>query len=457
MENDVDIPTENLQEPTTYEVMNKEEVNTAKGEEEIVESLKVKLVSKHKENEALKETYLKRIGEITTEYNTRVMQAEEKLAATLKELEKASVKSETLNLKCASLQEQLDNCNSDMVTQQVVEPVYSPCEYNSCISDDDLNKLECSQCSRLVHYACTQLPTYQLSQFLTKGYRRYVCMQCTHIPDYVNDIAQSAKYVRLDNDTRETINDNQSIEENQTSTSSDQLQVYAKLEKKILDKIQGIENRIEQTISKKLAENQKNIDEKINKVSESYADSVRRSNSTSEPTMDFRQIMRETKNEELVQQRQREARAQNIVIHGFPEENDTQEGNIEADTNTIKELLKIIEVEATPVSIVRLGKRTESKRRPIKIRMSTLNERELMMSSLGKLKVAPEKFKKISITEDYTIEERQVIKNKVEEARNKTEAEGGGNHIWRVRGSPKNGLRLIKFTINKSAGETQNH
>ena len=103
------------------------------------------------ENEALKETYLKRIGEITTEYNTRVMQAEEKLAATLKELEKASVKSETLNLKCASLQEQLDNCNSDMVTQQVVEPVYSPCEYNSCISDDDLNKLECSQCSRLVH------------------------------------------------------------------------------------------------------------------------------------------------------------------------------------------------------------------------------------------------------------------------------------------------------------------
>ena len=47
-----------------------------------------------------------------------------------------------------------------------------------------------------------------------------------------------------------------------------------------------------------------------------------------------------------------------------------------------------------------------------------------MMSSLGKLKVAPEKYKKISITEDYTIEER-----KVEEAKNNTEAEGGGNHI----------------------------
>ena len=89
--------------------------------------------------------------------------------------------------------------------------------------------------------------------------------------------------------------------------------------------------------------------------------------------------------------------------------------------------------------------------------MSTLDERELMMSSLGKLKVAPEKFKNISITEDYTIEERQVIKNKVEEAKTKIEAEDGGNHIWKVRGSPKNGLLLIKFTINKSAGQTQNH
>ena len=167
--------------------------------------------------------------------------------------------------------------------------------------------------------------------------------------------------------------------------------------------------------------------------------------------------MRETKNEEVVQQRQREAEAQNIVIRGIPEEADTQEGNIAADTNTIKELLRVIEVEATPVSIVRLGNRTESKRRSIKIRMGTLNERELMMSSLGKLKVAPEKFEIISITKDYTIVERWVIKNKFEKAKNKTEAEGGGNNIWKVRGSPKNGLLLIKFTINKSAGQTQNH
>ena len=197
-------------------------------------------------------------------------------------------------------------------------------------------------------------------------------------------LATCTKYVELHSDVRETVSDNQSIE-NQISTSSDQLQIYANLGKTIFDKILLMEKRIDQTISKKLAENQKNIDEEINKVSESYADSVKRSISTSGPSVDFRQTMRETKIKELVQQTQRESRAQNIVIHGFPEEPDNQEGDIEPDTNTIKELFRIIEVEATPVSIVRPGKRIESKRRPIKIRMSTLNERELAMSSLGKL------------------------------------------------------------------------
>ena len=78
--------------------------------------------------------------------------------------------------------------------------------------------------------------------------------------------------------------------------------------------------------------------------------------------------------------------------------------------------------------------------------MTSLNEKQIVMSSLAKLKNATEKFKKISITDDYTFGERQTIKNKVTEARNKTESEGEGNYIWRVRGSPKNGLRLVRFT-----------
>ena len=72
--------------------------------------------------------------------------------------------------------------------------------------------------------------------------------------------------------------------------------------------------------------------------------------------------MQEHKNEELVQQKEREARVQNIVVHGFPEPSGPQ-GN-EEDWKIIGELLCIIEVDATPVAITRLRQRNESKSRP---------------------------------------------------------------------------------------------
>ena len=63
--------------------------------------------------------------------------------------------------------------------------------------------------------------------------------------------------------------------------------------------------------------------------------------------------------------------------------------------------------------------------------MGNQNEKEMIMTSLGKLKNAVEKFKRISVTDDYTAEERDAIKNKVTEARNKSEVEGKGIYIWK--------------------------
>ena len=71
------------------------------------------------------------------------------------------------------------------------------------------------------------------------------------------------------------------------------------------------------------------------------------------------------------------------------------------------------------------------------------------MENLNKLKNAPEKLRNISVTDDYTKEERQIIRSKVDEATKKTQEEGDGKYIWKVRGSPKNGLRLMRFMIKK--------
>ena len=62
------------------------------------------------------------------------------------------------------------------------------CTPNACTQDDDQYKLECTDCHRLVHYKCTQLPKFQVHLFLTKGYRKFVCVNCVEIPEYLEEI-----------------------------------------------------------------------------------------------------------------------------------------------------------------------------------------------------------------------------------------------------------------------------
>ena len=87
--------------------------------------------------------------------------------------------------------------------------------------------------------------------------------------------------------------------------------------------------------------------------------------------------------------------------------------------------------------------------------MGTISEKDNIMENLKYLKQAPDHLRKISITDDLTIEERITIKEKVAEAVKKTKDEGEGKHIFRIRGTPKNGLRLKGFPIHASPRHPQ--
>ena len=108
--------------------------------------------------------------------------------------------------------------------------------------------------------------------------------------------------------------------------------------------------------------------------------------------------------------------------------------------------MTILEIEVVPTSVSRIGKRG-SKSRPIKLVMASINDKVELMKNLYKLKNAHVEFKTISITDDYTLEERQSIKDMVQKAKTKTENEGAGQYVWRVRGTPKNGLELRRFNV----------
>ena len=79
-----------------------------------------------------------------------------------------------------------------------------------------------------------------------------------------------------------------------------------------------------------------------------------------------------------------------------------------------------------------MGKPDPDKNRSIKLRMNTESEKEMVMSKLPNLKNAEDHLKKISVTDDYTVEERPEIRKCVEKAKEKTR-EDNSKFVWKAR------------------------
>ena len=212
-------------------------------------------------------------------------------------------------------------------------------------------------------------------------------------------------------------------------------------------KLEKIENSIEQIISKKLEESLKGvsaigekIDNAITTNKKTFAQAVD-DNVTDTLTTAFRN----RKNQEIVNQAEREKRSANLIIYGINEPNvETQK---EDDESFVSTLLEKIGVAQRPKNIHRLGQRAEGKTRPVKLVLASENEKDTIMARLGNLKNADDPYRKVSIREDYTIEEREMVRDMVKQAAEKNDAEN--TREWKVRGTPKTGLRLVRITTRQ--------
>ena len=198
------------------------------------------------------------------------------------------------------------------------------------------------------------------------------------------------------------------------------------------------------------------VDEKLGTLSvnlgTSYADKTRDVSQHSEgnpkgqsPPQDFARVMRETKNDELVEEQERTRRANNIIIYGMSEDLDGGTVPLKSkDDFFITSLMEVLQVDVVPSTIVRLGKPNPGKHRPVRLTMSCANDKESIMANLKNLKNADTIYHSLSIRDDYTIKERELISRYAEDAKQKNVAENTTE--WKVRGTPKNGLRLVRIT-----------
>ena len=138
-------------------------------------------------------------------------------------------------------------------------------------------------------------------------------------------------------------------------------------------------------------------------------------------------MLNRNRNDQLVQEAERKRRAQNLIIHGV-QEVDAEKQKVN-DENFITLFLREIGVETTPESIVRLGKTETNKTRPLKIKLKSEAEKDTIMSRLPNLKNAEDVFRRISVTDDHTIEEKQEKKRLVDGSKEKNRNET--NAVWK--------------------------
>ena len=114
-------------------------------------------------------------------------------------------------------------------------------------------------------------------------------------------------------------------------------------------------------------------------------------------------------------------------------------------------LLRVGGENLKPKSMIRLGNPESNKKRPIKVTFHNEGDKEKLMNNLQKLK-GKNIYKVISVTDDYTISERDMIKDFVTQARQKNSNEPeNSEYVWKVRGTPKNGLIIKRFKKAKTA------
>ena len=305
------------------------------------------------------------------------------------------------------------------------------CTLTSCTDDDDQNRLKCRKCHRLVHYECTQLPLYQLQIFVNTYNEQYLCHNC----------------VRITRTLRSKIGENSYHMMQKEIEKKDG--VIKKL-KNELAKNCSLKNDIESILTKKMTDletkTKKMIKEEIHQTKEFMKETSQKTYAeiTKKQKVNLKSAVKEQKEEDEKELKDIKSRDKNIIIHGIQEPmEETKEKEHEQDKSEIEDILRDIGVQDIKPSHHRIGQKHEKGVfwRPIKVILQSVSEKERIMQNLHKLK----RFGHfgLSVTDDFTINERKRIKEKCQEAKNLNKG-NNGDFVWRVRGSPRTRLRLVQ-------------
>ena len=325
------------------------------------------------------------------------------------------------------------------------------CEFPGC-GECGVDTIKCNGCDKWLCEKCTGTQLKQFKTALNKcGSAASLYLLCKECDENVmlNGVACNPEGTK----------DGPKITSVQEETSANHIQTRPPISEAVIDsKLSQFGEVILGTVSKiideKLSalnskfENIGNIPEEINQNYMSFKEVLTKSMPSTSAASNLKSVMTEAKNKELVEDREKKLRSQNIIIHGVKDDADNAQAQKENDKKFVEEFMAAIGVESVPETIQRLGNKVEdsTNKRPIKLKLSSESEKDKIMRRLPNLKTAEDHIKRASVTHDYTIDERDLIRKYVQDAKTANNEEPPNSQfVWKVRGDPKNGLQIKKF------------
>ena len=305
------------------------------------------------------------------------------------------------------------------------------CEYSGCDLNDEDALIKCTACGKWICDSCSDARIGKLKPIMNN---------CATIYFVCNTCVSSSGDMSVCGNENNSHEKDPSHDDNVTQSS-----LVTSMKSLFQEHVSQLGTTIESMIEKKLNEKIPNITGNVSSTStdqsESYASRVLQVPS------EVRKVIMEAKNDDKVEESEQERRSPNFIIHGAKEFGDDINSMKKIDDEYIGSILKQLGVEHKPASVVRIGNPEKSNARPLKVTMKSKADQQIVMSRLSRLKNTEEEFGKISITEDYTQTEREMIKSWSKKAEEKSATDE--THVYKVRGDPKNGLRLIRVKLRE--------
>ena len=298
------------------------------------------------------------------------------------------------------------------------------CFINKLIRDNDV--LKCRKCQNFVHYACSELPAYQIQAYLQYKARKFECAKCITVTPILQEKIKTSK---------------QRLKNNKASNTEDE---YRQEIQSVTARLDTLETKLDKLINK---------DDVATTNRPTYASIAKDQLKKQEATIkSFIQSEREGREED----RWKDSTKCNIIVHNLGEnKHEDKEEQREGDKDYVDEVVSNrMGLKVNIISVERIGARTdemfETKRwRPLKVTLRNEEEKNQIMASVHKLGRWD-----FRVADDFSRKERETIKEWQRKAKEKTNKENDKGYVWKVRGSPRTKLYLKKIS-NKIESEEE--